>query len=639
VKDKSTQRRIGITLAVILGLFALLYLGGLLGQMLGGYQTWLDQGGLTGKATIPPPDFNFLTCLFNVFSEYGLKGLGIATIAVAALIVYIKFHDRFGSHDLDDRNFARSKSGTYGTAGWMSNKEMKKVLEVTTPAKAQGIILGQKNGSVICLPRDTRLNRHILAVGATGTMKSRAIVRNLLFQSIKNGESVLCTDPKGELYNDTAELFRQNGYQVKVFNLVNPDYSDSWNCMSDMLGDTMMAQVLTNVIIENTAKDGKGDPFWDNGEALLLKSLVLYVDQNSMRGADEKHLPAVYQMLINNSDRELANMFGKLPTDHPAKAPYNLFAQASDSVRQGIIIGLGTRLQVLQNKSIQKIISHSDIDLTEPGKNKCAYFVILSDQENSTEFLSSLFFSFLFIKLTRYADSMPDGRCKVPVNIIFEELNNVGTLDSYPRRLSVARSRGLQICHIIQSLAQFQNRYPDKQWAEIIGNCDTQLMLGCTEEESAELFSMRSGDMTVEVNSTMTVRKTIAVAQMIPQYRHTEGQGRRRLMTTDEVLRLPNEELLIIMRGQKVLKAEKFDYTGHPYAKKMIRTSIFDYKSQYTPPETEPDTQPPIQDDAVPEPRKPKRGLASQTETETGNIEQPSGTQSLNESNQPPSEF
>jgi type IV secretion system protein VirD4 len=149
----------------------------------------------------------------------------------------------------------------------------------------------------------------------------------------------------------------------------------------------------------------------------------------------------------------------------------------------------------------------------------------------------------------------------------------------------------------VQNLAQLKNRYPDEQWAEILGNMDTQLMLGCTDEVTAEFFSVRSGDMTVEVNSTMTVRKTLAVAQMIPQYRHTEGKGRRRLLTPDEVLRLPNDELLIIIRGQKVLKANKFDYTSHPYAKLIEKKPI----SEYTPrrqrpptplPQTEPKPEP-----------------------------------------------
>lgn len=146
------------------------------------------------------------------------------------------------------------------------------------------------------MPVNTRLNRHIAVFGASGTMKSRAIIRNALFQSIKRGESVVITDPKRELYADTSELFRENGYEVKVFNLVDPQHSDSWNCMSDLNGDTLMAQVLTNVIIGNTSS-GKGDHFWDNGEGNLLKALILLVDQDRTRSSDEKNLPAVYQML------------------------------------------------------------------------------------------------------------------------------------------------------------------------------------------------------------------------------------------------------------------------------------------------------------------------------------------------------
>ena len=146
----------------------------------------------------------------------------------------------------------------------------------------------------------------------------------------------------------------------------------------------------------------------------------------------------------------------------------------------------------------------------------------------------------------------------------------------------------------VQNLAQLKNRYPDEQWAEILGNMDTQLMMGCTDEVTAEFFSVRSGDMTVEVNSTMTVRKTIAIAQLIPQYRAMEGKGRRRLLTPDEVLRLPNDEMLVIIRGQKMLKAKKFDYTGHPVAKQLVRSLICDYQSagqqpKPSPPQTEPE--------------------------------------------------
>ncbi len=371
-------------------------------------------------------------------------------------------------------------------------------------------------------------------------------------------------------------------HEVKVFNLVDPKHGDSWNCMSDLNGDTLLAQVLTNVIISNTS-EGKGDHFWDNGEANLLKALVLYIDLDRSRSPETKNLAAAYQLLTQHSERQLTALFEKLPLDHPARAPFNLFSQASDTVRSGIVLGLGTRLQVLQNEAVRNIISRSDIDLTAPGKRKCAYFVILSDQDATMAFLSSLFFSFLFIKLVRYADSTPELRCKVPVNLIFDEFNNVGKLggaadgSDFARTLSVIRSRAIYVMLAVQSLGQLQNRYPNNLWAEIIGNLDIQLMLGCTDEVSAEYFSARSGDMSVEINSTMTVRKTIAVAQVIPQYRQTEGQGRRRLLTPDEVLRIPNEELLVVIRGHNILKLKKFDYTDHPLSKELTPVSILDY--------------------------------------------------------------
>ena len=474
------------------------------------------------------------------------------------------------------------KSGTYGTASWMDEEEMNDVLEITAPSRAEGVILGEYKGNTVCMPKDTKLNRHIAIFGASGTMKSRAVIRNALFQAIKRGESVIITDSKAELYADTAEMYRKNGYEVKVFNLINPEHGDSWNCMSDLNGDTLMAQVLTNVIIGNTSS-GKGDHFWDNGEANLLRALILYVDQDRTRSADMKHLPAVYQMLTQNSEKQLSALFEKLPLDHPARAPYNLFAQASDTVRSGIILGLGTRLQVMQDKAVQNITSRSDIDLTAPAKKKCAYYIILSDQDATMAFLSSLFFSCMFIKLTRYADSTKSGSCDVPVNLILDEFNNIGRIggaadgSDFCRALSTIRGRNIRVMLAVQSLGQLQNRYPQNLWSEIVGNCDIQLMLGCTDDVSAEYFSARSGDMSIEVNSTMTVRRTIAVAQVIPQYRHTEGQGRRRLLTPDEVLRLPNEELLCIIRGHNVLKLKKLDYTNHPMSSQIIRSSIMDY--------------------------------------------------------------
>ena len=130
----------------------------------------------------------------------------------AAVVLYVKFHDKFDGNEYDPRGFKKSKTGTYGTATWMSEKELKEIMEVTTPAKAEGVILGEYDGKTVCMPKDTRLNRHIAIFGASGTMKSRAVIRNALFQALRRGESVVITDPKAELYHDTSEMYRNAGY-------------------------------------------------------------------------------------------------------------------------------------------------------------------------------------------------------------------------------------------------------------------------------------------------------------------------------------------------------------------------------------------------------------------------------------------
>ena len=575
-------RRTAIILAASVSTVALLYIGGLLGQLMTNYNRWMDSGGMMDGTLLPAPDFGLFTCLIHAFSLNGIKSIFLILAAGAALILYLKLHDKFSGTEYDPRGFTKSKTGIYGTASWMTDKELKSVLELTTPDKATGMILGEQKGQLVCLPENTRLNRHCAIFGASGTMKSRAIIRNALFSAIRRGESVLISDPKSEMYSDTAELFRNYGYEVKVLNLVDPKHGDSWNCMSDLNGDTMMAQVLTNVIIGNTSS-GKGDHFWDNGESNLLKALVLYTDLDKSLTPERKNLAYVYQLLTRNSEKTLTAMFEQLPMDHPARAPFNLFSQSSDTVKSGIILGLGTRLQVLQNEAVKQLVSFSDIDLTAPGKRKCAYYIILSDQETSMAFLSSLFFSFLFIKLTRFADNSPDGRCPVPVNLILDEFNNIGRIGGAPdgsdfcRSLSVIRSRDIRVTIAVQSLGQLQNRYPNNLWAEIIGNCDIQLMLGCTDEVTADYISDRSGDMSIQVDSTMTVKKTVAIAQVIPQYRETQGQGKRKLLTPDEFLQLPHDEMLVIIRGQNILKLNKFDYTRHPMSREMVRISIMDY--------------------------------------------------------------
>ena len=185
-----------IIAAAILGFAALLYLGGMLAQLQRNYELWMNSGGLTGHAVIGTVDWNPIVCLSSAFSIPGLKSIGMLLLNGAGIAVYVRFHDKFSSKDYDERGFTRSKYGTYGTASWMKDKELKEILEIKPPSQADGIILGEKNGSVVCLPKDTRLNRHIAVFGASGTHKSRGVIRPALFTILKRGEAAVITDPK-----------------------------------------------------------------------------------------------------------------------------------------------------------------------------------------------------------------------------------------------------------------------------------------------------------------------------------------------------------------------------------------------------------------------------------------------------------
>ena len=271
-----------------------------------------------------------------------------------------------------------------------------------------------------------------------------------------------------------------------------------------------------------------------------------------------------------SSEKELNSLFDLLPVSHPAKVPYCIYKQASDTVRSGVIIGLGARLQVFQNKLIRQITSYDEIDLTLPGKQKCAYFLhYLRPGQHLRFFYLSLFMTFIFIKLVRYADKYgEEGKLPVAVHILADELANTGAILELNKKISVIRSRNLSISCIFQNLPQMQNRYPYNQWQEIIGNCDTQLFLGCTDEVTATFISNRSGDVTVGVSSEAKQLNSWRVSDYTPEYRQTKSIGKRKLLTPDEILRLPLDTALVILRGQKVLKVEKYDYTLHPDAKK-----------------------------------------------------------------------
>ncbi len=203
---------------------------------------------------------------------YGLYSLLLCAGLLGLLLVLVMRmgYSDGGIYD-EDRNFTYSAKGTYGTSGWMDRKELKAVLELVPSLRGyRGILLGRLDGKAVCLPENSRLNSNIAVYGASGSMKTRSFCMNRILQGAARGESLILSDPKSELYEKAAGYLRDKGYTVRVFNLVDPAHSDSWNCLAEVEGQELMAQLFVDVIIRNTNSGGKSDHFWDSAEMNLL---------------------------------------------------------------------------------------------------------------------------------------------------------------------------------------------------------------------------------------------------------------------------------------------------------------------------------------------------------------------------------
>lgn len=603
-------------LILLIALGALLYGGGYIAQFLYNYDVWQAAGGVFGTAP-EFPDGNFFACIAAVFRwPYGLYGVGgcIAALAVLVFMVMRMGYSETGAYDRE-RNLIYSNKGTYGTTNFITKKELKGVLDlVPNIRKHPGIILGEIDGEAICVPLKTRFNGNLAVYGASGSKKTRAFCMNMILQSAARKSSLVICDPKSELYEKSSAYLRDQGYTVKVFNLVTPAASDSWNCLSEIEGQELMAQLFCDVIIKNTGSE-RGDHFWDNAELNLLKALVLYVERGYP--PEKRNIGEVYQLLAMSSEKELNAIFDVLDISHPAKAPYSIFKQSSESVRGGVIIGLGSRLQVFQNKDIRNITGYDEIDLELPGKQPCAYYCITSDQDSIFDFLSSLFLSFIFIKLVRYADqNCPGGALPVPVHVLGEELCACGVIPDLSRKISVIRSRNISMSCVFQNLAGLQNQYPQNQWQEILGNCDITLFLGCTDALTAQFISDRTGEASIAVTSKAKQLSTWRISNYTPEYQETSGVGKRKLMTMDEVLRMDVDRALVILRGRNVLEVDKYDYSKHPEAKKLHPSKAASHIPAWqTAPKSEPKEVKPAPPKARPTRSKPKKSPPPKTVT------------------------
>jgi len=508
-----------------------------------------------GKTSINP-----ITNISVIVSQPKIFGLALI-LGLAAIVIFLVINYGKDANE-DGRNINFSESDQYGSSGWMTREEKLNNLEIKNNAKdIEGIILGKekKTGRVVALPYDSGLNRNFFIVGNQKTGKSWTYARNLITHCVKHGESIIVNDLKGELYQDSYELLTQNGYVVKVLNLKDTIASDAWNILEDLSDDDIT--IFCNMVITNTTD--RFDAYYDNNEMTLLKALVLYVKYDKDIPPEDKTFTTVYKILLEKGESGLDDLFNSLDSSSPAKQAYQLFGQTTS--KSGAILGLGTRINIMQNTRVQHIFGHSDIDVTLPAKKKCAYFVISSAQTEAYDFVSTMFFSYLFLKSIQYADTKENGKTDVPIHFILDEFSQIGQIPGFLKSFATVRSAGIGLSLMVQNLPQMYARWGEKQTEEIIGGCDINMLLGCNDQITADYYSKLCGEVTIEVETERKNLNSIRFTDYTHDFAKSTGLGKRPLMMPDEIRRLKEDNTsLLILSGQKPLRLDKFGFNENP---------------------------------------------------------------------------
>jgi len=437
-------------------------------------------------------------------------------------------------------------------------------------------ILNKKNGFILSKNhylgtdlRKVKINKNILVVGGSGAGKSACYIKPNILQMLG---SYVITDPKGELYRETSGFLKENGYEVRAFNLVNPEYSDRYNPLAHIVDHTSV-DIIAHTIVQGATKgQGSNDPFWDETAKMLLKACIYYVI--SVLPKEEQNISSCLNIIRQGgADPDIFKklFINELKPEHPGRKEYENFSTAADKTMQSIVVSTISKITAFDTPAMQRITTSNSINFDDLGQKKLALFVITSASDSTYDFISTIFFSQMLQKLYVQADRN-GGTLNHQVYFLLDEFANIGQIPDFNKKLSTTRSLGISISIVVQSLDQLEALYKDN-YENILGNCDTHLFLGSQSIKTCEYFSKSLGQKTIKFESKTKNRdKDNLTTQGISLGEQRQG---RDLMTIDELKRLPSDEEILLVRGLKPIKAKKAWYFKyHPMRDVARRTEI-----------------------------------------------------------------
>lgn len=484
------------------------------------------------------------------YTEYTIKSMLVCTLLYAAGI---------GIFYSSQKNYRRGEE--HGSARWGDARQICK--KYSQKPYSQNILLTQN----FRISLDTHKHRrclNILVVGGSGAGKSRGFALPNIMQCCC---SMVITDPKAELLRKTGGLLEKKGYEVRVFDLINPDTSFCYNPFEYVHDDKDVLRLISNLIQNTTPKGSQSsDPFWEKSETALLQALMLYLLHEAP--PEEQNFAMIMEMLgsaqVKEEDEDYESpldiLFDRLEMRDPdsiAVKQYHIYKQAAGKTAKSILISVGVRLAAFNLPQIAKLTNTDELDLSNMGERKVALFCCIPDADTSLNYLVGMIYSQLFQTLYYMADRVHGGALPVPVNCIMDEFPNVSLPNEFEKILATCRSRSIYCSIIIQNMSQLKALFKDS-WESLVGNCDEFLYLGGNEKETHKYVSELLGKETIDTNTYGQTKGKSG------SYSTNFQQSGRELLQPDEVRILDNQNALLFIRGERPILDAKYDLMKHP---------------------------------------------------------------------------
>lgn len=494
------------------------------------------------------------------FNENTIKAAAIAAMVyVLAVTMYYT----------GQKNYMPGKE--FGTAKLEDPRRANRIL--MDPEEQYNRILSQ-NVRMSLNFRRLKLNGNILICGGSGAGKTFYEVKPNLMQ-MPHHCSFICTDPKGEILRSCGQMLKDNGYRVKVINLLEMERSDCYNPFSYIREETDVVKLITNLIRNTTPKGAApSDPFWEKAEGLFLQAVFYYV---WLETAPEKRNFETVLKLLGEAEVMEQGVPSKLDArmktleedsplgaNHPAVKQYNKCMRGAGDTVRSIIISANSRLAFLENKKVLRLLSRDELNLADigigvngDGETKTVLFCVIPDSDKSYNFIIGMLYTQIFQELYYQADFHCGGRLPIHVTFLLDEFPNVALPDDYCSLLSTMRSREISSIIIIQNFAQLKALFKDT-WETVPGNCDTFIYLGGNEQSTHKYVSELLGKGTIDKRSSGETR-----GRQGSSSRNYDVLGRE-ILTPDEVRKLDNRKCLLFIRGFDPILDNKYIPFRHP---------------------------------------------------------------------------